>query len=78
MSTVGPQRSPERWLEGKRCLLAPSPRWRTARHGGAPVLTTLRPNEVIEIVGEQKGLTVNPAAQWVEVGKHRGALATCA
>jgi hypothetical protein len=78
MSTTEPQRSPERQLEGKRCLLAPSPRWRTTCHGGVPVPTTLWPNKVIEIAGEQNGLTVNPTAQWVEAGKDRGALAMCA
>jgi hypothetical protein len=63
MSTAEPQESPEQRLEGKRCLLAPSPRWWTTRHGGVPIPMTLRPNEVIEIAGEQNGLTVNPAAQ---------------
>jgi hypothetical protein len=78
VSTVEPQRSPERRLERKRCLLAPSPRWWTTHHGGVPVPMTQRPNEVIEITGEQNGITMNPVTQWVEAGKDRGALATCA
>jgi hypothetical protein len=69
MSTAEPKRSPERRLEGRRCLLVPYPCWRTTRYGDAPVSTTLRPSEVIDVTGEQKGLTANPAAQLVERGK---------
>ena len=52
-------------------------RW-TNFHGGAFVPTSLRANETIEIVREQKGLTTRPTTQPVEEGKVRRTLATCA
>jgi hypothetical protein len=61
MSTVEPQQSPERRLKGRRCLPIPCPRWLTTRHGGAPVPTTLRPSEAIEVAGEQKGTHREPS-----------------
>jgi hypothetical protein len=69
MSTVEPKQSPELWLKGRRCLLIPCPHWRTTRHGGVPIPTTLRPSESVVIAREKKELTTKPSVQLVEPGK---------